>query len=124
MDKSKQLKERFDVIKMKVQNSKNNNLQATRKWSKVIIIIESDKLLYEIENSQIIYEEALKRIEDIRSDINRIVSVQSINSNQANVLNILFILDEILLEKVRVLKLMKKAILRFLKKNQTKKKRM
>ena len=104
MDKSKQLKERFNVIKMKVQNSKNNNLQATRKWSKVIIIIESDKLLYEIENSQIIYEEALKRIENIRSDINKIVSVQSINSNQANVLNILFILHEILLEKVRVLK--------------------
>ena len=104
MDKSKQLKERFDVIKMKVQNAKNNNLQARRKWSKVIIIIESDKLLYEIENSQITYEEALKRIENIRSDINKIVSVQSINSNQANVLKILFMVEKILLEKVRALK--------------------
>ena len=104
MDKSKQLKERFNVIKMKVQNAKNNNLKARRKWSKVIIIIESDKLLYEIENSQITYEEALKRIENIRSDINKIVSVQSINSNQANVLKILFMVDKILLEKVRALK--------------------
>ena len=88
-------KQSFDVIKKKVQNAKNNNLQARSKGSKVININESDKLLYEIENSQITYEEALKRIENIRSDINKFLSEQSINLNQVNVLNILFMVNEI-----------------------------
>ena len=88
-------KQSFDVIKKKVQNAKNNNLQARSKGSKVININESDKLLYEIENSQITYEEALKRIENICSDINKLVSVQSINLNHVNVLNILFMVNEI-----------------------------
>ena len=88
-------KQSFDVIKKKVQNAKNNNLQARSKGSKVININESDKLLYEIENSQITYAEALKRIENICSDINKLVSVQSINLNHVNVLNILFMVNEI-----------------------------
>ena len=71
------------------------NLQVRSKGSKVININESDKLLYEIENSQITYEEALKRIENIRSDINKFLSEQSINLNQVNVLNILFMVNEI-----------------------------
>ena len=70
-------KQRFDVIKKKVQNAKNNNLQARPKGSKVININKSDKLLYEIEKSQVTYEKALKRIENICSDINKVVSAQS-----------------------------------------------
>ena len=55
-------KERFDVVKKKVQNAKINNLQARPKRSKVININGSNKLLRGIENSQIAYEEALKRV--------------------------------------------------------------
>ena len=88
-------KQRFDVIKKKVQNAKINNLQARPKGSKVININESNKLLHEIENSQITYEEALKRIKNILSDINKLVSAQCINLNQANMLNIIFVVNEI-----------------------------
>ena len=88
-------KQRFDVIKKKIQNAKINNLQARPKGGKVININESNKLLHEIENSQITYEEALKRIKNILSDINKLVSVQCINLNQANMLNIIFMVNEI-----------------------------
>ena len=90
------IKQRFDVIKSKVQNAKkNNNLQARPKKGKAININLSNKLLHEIENSQITYGEALKRIENIRSDINKLISMQSLNLNQINLLNILFKVDEI-----------------------------
>ena len=98
-------KQRFDVITKKVQNAKNNNLQARPKGSKVLNINESDKLLYEIEKSQITYEKALMRIENIRSDINKVVSAQSINLKQVSVLNILFMGNKIFTgesESVRV----------------------
>ena len=98
-------KQRFDVITKKVQNAKNNNLQARPKGSKVLNINESDKLLYEIEKSQITYEKALKRIENIRSDINKVVNAQSINLKQVSVLNILFMVNKIFTgesESVRV----------------------
>ena len=74
MGKSKH--QRFDVIKTKVQNAKINNLQSRPKGGKVININESNKLLHEIENSQITYEEALKRKENICSDINKFLSKQ------------------------------------------------
>ena len=67
-------KQRFDVTKKKVQNAKTNNLQVRPKGSKIININESNKLLDEIENGQIIHEEALKRIENICNDINKIIS--------------------------------------------------
>ena len=88
-------KQRFDVIKKKVQNAKINNLQARPKGGKVINTNESNKLLHEIENSQITYEEALKRIENIHRDINKIISMQSLNLNQINVLNTLFMVNQI-----------------------------
>ena len=88
-------KQKFDAIKKKVLNAKINNLQARPKGSKVININESNKLLHEIENSQITYEEALKRIKNILSDINKLVSAQCINLNQANMLNIIFMVNEI-----------------------------
>ena len=93
MGKSKQKK--VDVIESKIQNAKINNLQARPRGRKVININDSNKLLHEIENSQITYEEALKIIENIRSDINKLISMQSINLNQVNVINTLFIVNEI-----------------------------
>ena len=58
-------KQRFDVLKKKVQNAKKKkkkSLQVRIKGSKVININKSSNLLYEIENGQITYEETLKRI--------------------------------------------------------------
>ena len=86
-------KKRFDIIKNKVRNAKDNYLQARPKRSKVINFNESNKLLHEIENRQITYEEALKKIKNIRSDINKIISMQSLNLNQINVLNTLFMVN-------------------------------
>ena len=74
MDKSKQKKIQCD--KNKVQNSKNKNWQAKPNRSKGISFSESNKLLYDIENSKITYEEALERIRNIRRDINKIISMQ------------------------------------------------
>ena len=83
------------MIKKKVQNTKKNNLQVRPKGSKVINISESNKLLYKIENNQITYKKALKKIENIRSDINKLISTESLNVNQANFVNILFMVNEI-----------------------------
>ena len=85
---------RFDVIKKKVQNAENNSWQARPNCSKVINYNESNKLLHDIEHSKITYEEALKRIENIHNDINKIISMQSLNQNQINVLNIIFMVNE------------------------------
>ena len=89
-------KKRFGVIKNKVQNAKNNNFQARPNRSNAINFNESKKLLYDIEHSKITYEEAMKRIQNICSDINKIINMRSLNSNQINVLNILFMVDGIL----------------------------
>ena len=71
-------------------------MQARPNRNKAINFNESNKLLYDIKYSKITDEEALKRIENIRSDINKIINMQSLNSNQINVLNILFMVDGIL----------------------------
>ena len=48
------------MIKNKVQNAKNNNLQARPNRSETINFNESNKLLHEREDSKITYEEALR----------------------------------------------------------------
>ena len=88
-------KQRFDVIKNKVQNAKSNDWKARPNRSKVINFNESNKLLHEIENSKITYKEASKITENIRCDINEIISIQSINPNQINKINTLFMVNEI-----------------------------
>ena len=55
-------KKRFDVIKNKVKNAKNNNLQARPNRSSLINFNESNKT----ED-----EEALKRIKNFRCDIKK-----------------------------------------------------
>ena len=81
--------------KKKVQNAKINYLQVRPNRSKVVNFNESNKLLHEIENSKITYKEASKIIENIRRDINEIISIQSINPNQINEINTLFMVNEI-----------------------------
>ena len=82
------------MIKKKVQNGKIKNLQARPKGGKVIKTNESNKLLHEIENIQITYEEALQIIENIRSDINKIILTQNLNPNQINVRNTIFMVNQ------------------------------
>ena len=60
-------KKRFDMIKSKVQNAKNNDLKARPSRKSLINFNESNKLLQKIEHSKITYEEALNRINNIRS---------------------------------------------------------
>ena len=55
-------KKRFDVIKNKVQNAKNDNLQTRSNRSSLINFNESDKT----ED-----EEALKTIKNIRGDVKK-----------------------------------------------------
>ena len=88
-------KKRFDIIKSKVQNAKNNYLQVRPNQSKVLNFNKSNKLFNKIENSKITYEEALKRIKNICSNNNKIISMQTLKLNQINVLNILFMVNEI-----------------------------
>ena len=59
------------------------------------LLILTNQTNYLIENSKITVEEALKRIGNIHSDINKVISMQSLNLNQVNVLNILFMVNEI-----------------------------
>ena len=110
------------MIKKKVQNAKkknnNNNLQVRIKRSKVVHINESSNLLYEIENEQITYEEALKRIENISNNINKVINIQSLNPNQANFLNILFMVNEIVTGKSEKIEVNKEDNLEIFKEKQ------
>ena len=81
------------MIKKKVQNAANNSGQARPNRNKVIDFNESNKLIHDIEHSKITYEEALKGIENIRNDINKIISM-SLNQNQIIVLNIIFMVND------------------------------
>ena len=51
-------KQRFDVTKSKIQNAKNNSLQARPNRSNLVTLNESNKLLQDIEYDKISYEEA------------------------------------------------------------------
>ena len=57
------------MVKNKVQNAKNSNLEARPNRGRLINFDKSNKLLQDIEHSKITYEEASKRINNIRSDI-------------------------------------------------------
>ena len=72
---------------------KSNSLQATPNRGSTITFNESNKLLQDIEHSRITLEEALKRINNICSDIERIINQKSINVNQVEVINTLFMVN-------------------------------
>ena len=87
-------KKRFNMIKSKVQNAKDNNLLAGPS-NKLIDFTRSNQLIQNIGHSQVTYEEALKRITIIHRDIDTILSQKRLNPNQVEVVNILFMVDEI-----------------------------
>ena len=97
-------KKRFDRIKNTVQNAKNNSSRAKPNRSGLINFNESNKLLQDIEHSKITYEEALKRIRNIRSDIAKIINQGSLNLNQVEVINTLFMVDEIFTGEIKTVK--------------------
>ena len=99
----KQRKKRCDRTKNKVQNTKNNNLQA-RPSGKFINFIESNKLLQDKAQSKVTHEEALKRITDIRDNITTIINQKILNLNQIEVINILSMVDEIFTGKTKTVK--------------------
>ena len=94
----------FDRIKSKAQNAKNNKFQARPKRSSPITLNESNKLLQTIKHSSITYEEALKKIDNIREDIKTIINLKSLNPTQIDVINILYMVDEIFTGKIKILK--------------------
>ena len=109
------------MIKRKVQNTKINNLQASPKGGKVINTDKSNSLLHEIEDSQITYEEALKGIGNIRSNINKLISMQSRNTNQISLLNIVFVVNEIFNGEIESAEVNNEGNLEFFKEKSDKK---
>ena len=105
-----------------MQKKKKKNLQIRIKGSKVININKSSNLLYEIENGQITYEEVLKRIENICNDTNKIISMQSLNSNQINLLNILFMANEVFTGESESAEVNKEGIIEVFKEKSNKEK--
>ena len=75
-------KKRFDTIKNKVQNAKNNNLQA-RPLGNPINFTKSSKFIQVMAHVEITSEEALKKIISIRNDICEIISQKTFDTNHA-----------------------------------------
>ena len=92
-------------------------MQARPNLASPITFNESNKLLQDIEHGKITYDKALERIDNICSDIETIINQKNFNLNQVKVINTLFMVDEFLLEKLRVLKQIIKTFIRLLKKN-------
>ena len=70
-------------------------MQARPNLASPITFNESNKLLQDIEHGKITYDKALERIDNICSDIETIINQKSINLNQVEVINTLFMVDEI-----------------------------
>ena len=97
-------------MKNKVQNVKNNNLQA-RPSGIFNYLIESNKLLHDITDSNTTYEEALKRITNIRDNITTIINQKILNLNQTEVVNTFFMVDEAFTGKTKMVKEDDKGVL-------------
>ena len=93
-------KRRFDRIKNKVENAKNNNLQA-RAFDRFVNFVESNKSIQEIAYGNIIHKKALERIISIHDDIDKSIPQEILTLNQVEVLNILFMKDEFFTGKIK-----------------------
>ena len=90
-------------------------MQSRPNRKNLINLDKSNKLLKDIEHSKITDEEALKRINNIRSDIIKIINNESINSNQVEVINIFFMVDEVFTGEIESVKANNKGILEVFK---------
>ena len=97
MDESNQ--KRFDRKKIKVKMLKIIIYKLYRLVKSLISVTKTNqfKTAYE----QITYEKALKGITSIRGYINKIISQKTLNSNQTEVLNALFMVDEIFTGEIK-----------------------
>ena len=102
MGKINQTKVRCDK-KGSSKCKKKKNLQARPNCSRLVTSSESDKLLQDIEHGKITYEEALKKMTNIRGDIYMLVKLKSFTQNQNKMLNILFMVDKIFTGKLKTL---------------------
>ena len=109
-------KKRFDRIKSIVQNAKNNSLQARSNRSSLINFNKSNKLLSDIEHSRVTYKEAMKKINNIRNNITKIINNKSLNSNQLEVVNIIFMATEIFTGEIESVKANNEGTLEVFKK--------
>ena len=109
-------KKRFDRIKSIVQNAKNNSLQARSNRSSLINFNKSNKLLPDIEHSRVTYKEAMKKINNIRNNITKIINNKSLNSNQLEVVNIIFMATEIFTGEIESVKANNEGTLEVFKK--------
>ena len=110
------------MIKKKVHNAKNNNLQARPSCKKLLTSSEPNALLRDIEHGKITDEEALKKITNIRNDIDTFLKLNSFTSNQSKMINILFMVDGVFAGISKVFEENNEGKLElFEEKNQTKK---
>ena len=96
---------RFNVIKNEIEQAKNKNLQARPDRGSSIYSDESYKLIKDIELGKITHEEALKTMTNIHNNIERLDGLNEFNSNQAKVINTLFMVEEIFTVKFKRYKL-------------------
>ena len=80
----------FNQIKDKVKKVKDKNIYVRPNCGCYISADDSYKLFQDTEYGDIIHEEALKKINDIRSDIENISYLESFYENQALMLNTIF----------------------------------
>ena len=66
-------------------------------------------------HAKITHQEALERITSIRDDIDKLISQEALTPNQVEVLNILFMVDEIFTGKIKFVKFNDKGVLKVFK---------
>ena len=121
-------KKKFDTIKNAVQKAKRDNLQARPHHAGPINFHNSNKLIQDILNGNIGYEEALNKMADIDNNFAKIIWLESYYPNQIKVENIYYIVSKSftgeakeLVEKMKLSLFLKnqKVIILMNKKNQT-----
>ena len=96
---------------------KKNNIQARPKRGRPIYFNKSYRLIQDIVQGKITYEEPLKTITSIRDDIARLYDLDDFNENQVKVVNALFMIDEIFTRELKWYKLTDKGYILLRSKN-------
>ena len=96
-------------------------MQARPNQASPITFNKSNKLLQDIEHTKITYEKALERIDNICSDIETVINQKSINLNQVEVINTLFMVNEIFTGNFKSIKANSKDTLEVYKENSDRK---
>ena len=95
----------FNQIKDKVKDVKEKNIYVRPNHGLYISVDDSYKLIQDIEYGEITHEEATKKINDIRIDIEKFSNQEISYENQALMLNTIFLADEIFTGKFKQYKI-------------------